>query len=323
MGRRVGFDEIVMDERCIQGLVSVPASARGCVLTIGNFDGVHLGHRLILATARALADAAGLQVVAMTFEPPPNLVLHPDDPPRRISPPRHRARLLLETGADLVVTARTDVKLLGMDPAEFIERIIVRHFAPRHIVEGRNFSFGRKRAGNVDVLRDSGGAHGFALQVVDPVTVALAEGPRVISSTLIRDLILSGRVADATRGLDREFALYGTVARGAGQGRLLEFPTVNLTGGSQVVPLDGVYAGLAEIAGGRYPAAISVGTKPTLGPGPLACEAHLIGAEGDFYDQALELRFVKRLRGQEKFDRIDALRSQIAKDVADVREICG
>ena len=312
-----------MEERRIEGLASVPASARGCVLTIGNFDGVHLGHRLILGTARTLADAAGLQVVAMTFEPPPNLVLRPDDPPRRISPPRHRAGLLLEAGADLVVTARTDAKLLGMAPAEFIERIIVGHFAPRHIVEGRNFSFGRKRAGNVGVLRDAGAAHGFALHVADAVTIALAGDSQVVSSTLIRDLILSGRVADAARGLGREFAMYGTVARGAGHGRLLEFPTVNLATGEQVVPLDGVYAGLAEIAGGRYPAAISVGTKPTLGPGPLVCEAHLIGAKGDFYDQALELRFVKRLRGQEKFDRTDALRSQIAKDVADVREICG
>ena len=318
----MGPGESVMDKRCIEGLASVPPAARGCVLTIGNFDGVHLGHRLILETARGLADAEDLMVVAMTFDPPPDLVLRPSDPPRRLSPHEQRTRLLLAGGADMVVTARTDTELLAMEPAEFIERIVVGHFQPRHVVEGRNFFFGRGRAGDIDVLVAAGATRGFAAHVVEPVTVELAEGPRTVSSTLIRGLVADGRVADAARALGRQFAVFGPVVRGAGHGRILDFPTVNFDPGRQVVPADGVYAGLAGIAGRRYPAAVSIGTRATLGAGPRACEAHLIGAEGDFYGERLELRFVRRLRGQEKFDGPDRLRDQIAKDVERVREIC-
>ncbi len=312
-----------MQNRLIQGLESVGRSLRGCVLTIGNFDGVHLGHRRILRTARPLADEAGLPVAALTFDPPPDLVLRPDDVPERITPHAEKCRLLLDAGADYVVTAGADKQLLSMSSAEFVERVIVGRFAPRHVVEGHNFFFGLGRSGNVETLAAAGKAAGFILHVVEPVMQDLPEGPVRVSSTLIRRLVLEGGIAHANRCLGRDFSLYGRVSAGEGRGRVLEFPTANISVTEQVCPADGVYAGLAEIAGERFAAAISIGEKSTFGPGgERAVEAFLLNAGGDYYDEYMVLSFIRRLRGQRRFDTAGQLRAQIAKDVERVREIC-
>jgi len=312
-----------MEERCLQGLDSLPQAVRGCILTVGNFDGVHRGHRRILQTARTLAGAAGLPVVALTFEPPPDLVLRPSDPPRRITPHARKLGLLLAAGADWVVTARSDQGLLDMTPDQFIEEILVRRFAPAHVVEGPDFLFGRGRAGDVKSLQAAGKEKHFRVRIVASVRAELASGVRPVSSTLIRELVMAGGVADAAEALGRDFALYGRVVRGAGQGRVLDFPTVNLPAGEQVTPADGVYAGRATVGESSFLSAISIGTKPTLGPGPRTIEANLIDAEGDFYHRLVELQFVARLREQRRFDGTETLRKQIAEDVQRVREICG
>jgi len=310
------------DGRVIHGLDCLSKSVRHCVLTIGNFDGVHLGHRRILQTVRALADAEKAPAVAMTFEPPPDLVLRPQDAPKRLTPPDVKARLLLEAGADFVVQEKTEPMLLAMAPEEFIDQIVVRRLEPRHVVEGPNFYFGLARSGNIRVLSEAGASRGFFVHVVDSALAELPEGPRRISSTLIRQLVADGRIEDANRCLGRPFAIYGRVVPGQGHGRILQFPTANIDPGEQVVPADGVYAGKAEVKGRQHPAAVSVGTKPTLGPAPRTVEAFLIDAAGDLYDQAMTLSFLQRLRGQERFGGIDSLREQIAKDVERVREIC-
>ena len=312
-----------MDTRCIRGLDNLPDAARGCVLTVGNFDGVHLGHRRILDDARRLADAEGIPAVAMTFDPPPDLVLRPDDQPRRITPAAQRADLLLAAGADYVVTARTDARLLGLSPEAFIAEIIMSRFAPLRMVEGANFFYGKRRAGNIQTLRRAGRAHNFAVHVADPVAVDLGEGPAPVSSTLIRGLLLEGRVKDAARCLGRDFALHGRVTGGQRRGRVLAYPTANIDAGGQVVPGDGIYAGRATVGGAGYPAAISVGDRPTFGAGERAVEAFLLDAEGDLYDESLALSFAERLRDQRKFADGEALRAQIARDVRRVREICG
>jgi riboflavin kinase/FMN adenylyltransferase len=312
----------VMDGRCIEGIGNVPEAIGPCVLTVGNFDGLHLGHRRIIEECRHWADVDSLPVVALTFDPPPDLVLRPDDEPQRIDPSDWRCRRLLAAGVNWVVVARTDPMLLAMAPDEFVEHVILRRLRPAHIVEGRNFYFGICRSGNISTLRDTGEEAGFVVDVVDPVTVDLPEGRTCISSTLVRGLVRQGRVAAARRCLGRDFTLYGRVVAGRGRGRLMEYPTANLQVGDQVVPGDAVYAGRAVCGDGVLPAAISIGEKPTLGPETRAIEAFLIGGRGDYYDQPVALEFVERLREQQRFEGIEQLKAQIAKDVARVREIC-
>ena len=208
-------------------------------------------------------------------------------------------------------------------PSPVVEQILVAHFAPRHLVEGHDFTFGRRAGGDVAVLRAAGEEHGFAVHVVDPVRVDLPDGVQAASSTLVRDLVSAGRVADAAIVLGGPFALFGPVVAGAGRGRILEFPTINLDVAEQVLPADGIYAGRATIGPEQFVAAISVGTKPTLGPAPRVVEAHLVDADGTFYDRSAALHFFRRLRDQRRFDGIESLKRQIAKDVERVRELCG
>ncbi|MFP4052819.1 MAG: riboflavin biosynthesis protein RibF [Phycisphaerae bacterium] len=310
-----------MDLNRIHRLEYAPPELHGCVLTIGNFDGVHLGHRRILDTCKDLAEPKGAEVVALTFDPPPDLVLRPGDDPQRIDPLEEKANWLLEAGADHVVIATTDAMLMAMAPGEFIDQIIMRYFSPRHLVEGRNFFFGLGRSGNVDLLREAGAQRGYVLRVVDPVEKEIRGKTQRVSSTLVRLLVQTGRMEEAARCLARPFALYGRVIPGAGHGRILEFPTANIDPVGQVMPLDGVYAGLAEIDGMRSAAAVSIGTKPTLGPAPRVVEAYLLDASDDFYNRRMKLSLLKRIRDQERFDNADILKDQIAKDVARVREI--
>lgn len=308
---------------CIQGLDATPAEARGCVLTIGNFDGVHVGHQRILQTARRVADQCGARVVAMTFEPSPGQLLHPDQPPGRLSTVEAKARLLRQAGADWVVLVKTDRDLLALEAEEFLQRIIMDTLAPRHVVEGQDFFFGRGRSGTIDVLRAAGGAHGFDVHVVEPMTLEFDGQRRPVSSTLTRHLLGAGRVEDANRCLGRAFALWGEVIGGEGRGRALQYPTINIDPGEQMLPADGVYAGWAELEGRKFPAAISIGDKPTFGGQQRCVEAFLLNASGDYYDEEVTLRFLHRLRGQERFADGKALQAQIQKDVQRVRELCG
>ncbi|MBL7134802.1 MAG: hypothetical protein ISS78_11935, partial [Phycisphaerae bacterium] len=206
---------------------------------------------------------------------------------------------------------------------DFIDRIIMGRFAPCCLVEGENFFFGRGRQGTIDVLRRAGSAAGFDVHVVPPFSTEIDGVDQCVSSTLIRKLVADGRIADAAHCLGRDFALFGRVGGGYGRGRLLDFPTANLDPGDQITPGDGIYAGYARLRGERFPAAISIGDNPTFGPTERTIEAFLLNAEGDFYDETMILSFVARLRDQQRFDGAEALKAQIERDVARVREICG
>lgn len=311
-----------MSDRYIQSLEAVPREARRCVLTIGNFDGVHVGHQRIVDAARSQAERRRCAVTAMTFEPPPEMVLHPSAVPMRILPPAERYRRLRQAGVDWVVALPTDRALLEMPAREFIDRIIVGTFAPCCIVEGENFFFGRGRQGTIDVLRTASTAGDFDVQAVAPLMTEIDGVRQQISSTLIRKLVSAGRVADAENCLGRPFTLYGRVMSGHGRGRMMDYPTANLDPGQQIVPADGIYAGRAEIRGASYPAAISVGSPPTFDSAPWSIEAFLLNAEGDFYDETMALSFVTRLRDQERFADVSALKARIAQDVQRVRDIC-
>ena len=311
-----------MKDRRIEGLANVPHGARGCVLTIGNFDGVHLGHQHIIASARQLADRNDLPVAALTFDPPPDLVLRPSAVPQRISPSDQKCELLTEAGADYAVTLHTDRQLLAKTADEFVDDIILAAFSPSVVLEGQNFFFGRGREGNIEALVRFGSEKGFDVVIAEPVTIELDAQHLSISSTLVRRLLAGGRVQDAARCLGRDFTLYGRVVPGLQRGRKLDYPTANVDAGDQITPGDGIYAAWATVSGAEYPAAVSIGCNPTFDAAEHAIEAFLLNAEGNLYDETMSLRFLERIRDMQRFDSPQGLKAQIARDVRRVREIC-
>lgn len=308
--------------RIYRGIASIDDHLRGAVLTVGNFDGVHLGHQRILRTAHALAKVSSASVVAMTFEPHPIAVLRPADSPRRLTPWEEKLHQLERAGADAVIRLDTDWPLLSLSAEDFVREVLVKRIHPSYIVEGPNFAFGRGRAGDSRTLEALSAKGGYQVRVVEPYRLHLSDGRQVtVSSTTVRELLTSGRVDEAAACLGRPYALVGTVIHGAGAGHTLGFPTINLDVGEQLVPAHGVYAGTAEIAGLRAPAAISIGTRPTLGGSKLAVEAFVLDESGDWYAERTRVEIVTHLRDQRKFEGPEALAAQIAEDVGRVRSI--
>jgi riboflavin kinase/FMN adenylyltransferase len=286
------------------------------VATIGNFDGVHLGHRALVDAARHAA--GGGRVVAVTFDPLPAAVLRPDAAPARLTPCEVRSALLHDAGCDEVRVIDPRGGLLAESPAEFVAAL--RAGLPFDaVVEGGDFRFGRGRVGDVGTLRGLGASAGFRVVEVEDVVAPLADGTVVATrSSAIRWMLAMGRVADAARLLGRAHAVRGTVAPGDRRGRLLGFPTANVSGPDAVLPADGVYGGRALADGREWPAAISVGVKPTFGGAARTCEVHVVGAQLplDRYGWEIEVRFDRWIRGQWRFPGPDALVARLRADVA-------
>jgi riboflavin kinase/FMN adenylyltransferase len=310
-----------MESRCYHGLSSLPDEMRRCAATIGNFDGVHLGHRRIVQRCREVIGSDG-PVLAITFDPSPEQVLRGDGCPPRIDPVEVRCRLLLEAGADAVVLVAAGDTLLGMTPDEFVQKLLMRKVNPAWVVEGANFQYGVGRSGNTATLQAAGRTYGFGVEIVPPVRTEIQGRARRVSSTLVRGLIQQGQVDTAAELLVRPFALYGRVIHGAGQGRSLGWPTANIDPTDQILPGQGVYAGWGWLSDRRLAAAISIGTRPSMDGQGTTVEAHLLDIDEDLYDQPLSLQFVRRLRDQETYDQLDDLKHQIARDIERVRRIC-
>ena len=294
-------------------------------VTIGAFDGVHLGHAALVRAARDIVGDRG-RVIALCFDPHPLSVLRPEAAPARLSTFRQRSHWLRESGADAVMPLEPTDELLGQTPREFLGWVATEH-APTVIVEGRDFRFGRGRAGSIETLEDLAPTLGYRTIVVDDVEGTLPNGSVVrITSSLVRWLVGAGRVRDAARLLGHPYVVCGPVVQGDGRGGAdLGMPTANVDP-CQILPGDGIYTGLAMGPDGRrYPAAISVGTKPTFGENPRVCEAHLIGLgpQADEYGWTMRLEFHDWLRDQIAFDGIDRLVEQMRRDVARVREAMG
>lgn len=334
----------------------LPGPLRGGVLTIGNFDGVHLAHQRLLQECQRWAASAPGPVIAMTFEPHPVQILRPDLAPRRLTTVEEKIRLLKEHGAAHVLVAPTDAGLLDLDAEEFIRSVIVAKLAPSHIVEGDNFRFGKGRGGGTATLAAAASRYGFHVHIVDPVTILVppeenadevkgaGEGstpsgsltcvlehgspvasgkpgrPREakVSSSLIRDCLNAGRVEMAALALGRFYSFRGEVVLGRRRGRRLGFPTANLRPEEVLIPAPAVYSGVAMVADSRFPAAISIGDNPTFGGEELQIEAHLIGFHGDLYGARIRLEFQRRLRSQRRFASAEALVEQLKQDVARV-----
>ncbi|MEX0885793.1 MAG: riboflavin biosynthesis protein RibF [Phycisphaeraceae bacterium] len=293
------------------------------VLTIGNFDGVHLGHQAILARARAIAGPAHARVIALTFDPHPAAVLRPGSEPARLSTREHKAERLRATGADDVVILEPTPELLGQTAEQFVANLVAT-YRPVAFVEGADFRFGKGRAGNVERLAAMGGEHGFEVQVVDRVDVALADRQLApVSSSLVRWLVEHGRVMDAALALNAGFELRGRVAAGEQRGRTLGVPTANLDPADyagHVLPADGVYAGAVVLPDAAVrPAALSVGVKPTFGEHRLTIEAHLLDFAGDLYGQSIAIRFARWIRDQHAFPDLASLKRQLDQDIAQTR----
>ena len=297
----------------------------GAVLTIGNFDGVHVGHQRILACLVAAARRENSPPVVFTFDVHPDAVLHPDRAPDRILTFDRKLELLEAAGVHAVICPDGPLAVLAMDPEDFVRRVIVEGIGAALVVEGPHFVFGRDQRGNDELLKRMGPELGFRLEVVDVVIVDDAE----VSSTRIRHLVRAGRVAEAHRLLGRPFEFVGRVVHGGHRGHGLGFPTANLAGGDFLVPGDGVYAGWARLADhsgapdpGAVAAAISVGREPTFGELPLpVVEANLLDFDEDLYGRGLRLEFLERLRGQETFADEAALAEQVRRDREVVRAL--
>ena len=292
------------------------------VAAIGSFDGVHRGHRALLDVVMRRAAARGVQSAVITFDPHPRRVLRPDAPLKLISPLEERLALFAELGLQRVLVWRFDAALRALGPEAFLEAL-GRYVVLRHLVHGPGFALGKARAGTPEVLASLGRERGFS---IEEVALEQIDGAVPVTSTSVRESIEAGQVRQAARALGRLPTLTGTVVEGEKVGRTLGFPTANLALDPQLVtPIDGVYAAWAELQpftprAQKHPAAVSIGERPTFAGRRRVVEAFLLDFDGDLYGQQIRLHFVSRLRGQERFDSVQALIDQMGRDVAQARE---
>ena len=306
-----------------RSLDDVPADLGRTAVVIGNFDGVHLGHQHVVREARSAADTEGLRVVAVTFDPHPMAVLRPEHAPTSITDIETRAELLRDAGVDDVLALPFDRDVASWSPQEFARRVLADVLHAAVVVVGANFRYGSRASGDVATLTLSGEELGFRA-----IGVPLDGGPQVWSSTYVRTCLATGDVAGAAEALGRPFVVRGVVVRGDRRGRELGFPTANVpTRVLTAAPADGVYAGwLRRLdTGERFPAAISVGTNPTFdGERERRVESYVLDRDDlELYDVEVEVSFVDRIRGMERFDGVDALIETMHKDVRRAHDILG
>ncbi len=288
-------------------------------ITIGNFDGVHLGHRELLRRARLAADGLGGDAVAMTFEPHPATFLAPEKARPRLSSRARKQELFAEAGIDAAIVETFDAEFAKLTATEFEERVLHKTLSASHVVVGYDFGYGIGRSGNVDTLRAAGERLGFTVDVVEPV---LIEGVRA-SSSEIRRALIEGELDLAHQLLGRRYDVDGPVVRGAGRGRELGIPTANVNPQGVLLPRPGIYATWVQVLGEstKYMAATSLGTNPTfVDGGALTLEPHLLDFDSDLYDQQVRVSFVEWLRPEERYDDVGALLAQIKTDIQRTRE---
>lgn len=299
----------------------IAAAARGAVVTIGNFDGLHLGHAAVIAEAGRLARETGAPWAALTFEPHPRRFFQPSRAPFRLTPFRTKARRLAELGVDVLFNLRFDARLAGMEAEDFVREVLVGGLGARHVVVGHDFVFGKDRQGDARLLERMAAEAGFGFTEVAPV----GHGGRPCSSSAIRALIRRGQVDEAATALGRAWEMEGRVRPGDRRGQALSMPTANLALEGVLHPGDGVYAVRAGVADRNRvtwrDGAAYVGTRPTFAGDSLLLEVHLFDFDGDLYGRRLRVAFVKRVRKDMTFDGAEPLAAQMVADCRSARRI--
>jgi riboflavin kinase / FMN adenylyltransferase len=303
----------------VRGLQALPLPDEPSVVTVGFFDGVHLGHQAVLATTVERARTGGLRSVAVTFDRHPREVLTPGREPRLLTTVERKAGLIEAAGIDVLVVLTFDEAFSRIPAEAFVRDVLVGGLHARHAAMGANFTFGHKAAGTIETLPGLGAPYGMTAEGVELVDVDATR----VSSTSVREALAAGDLVWPTVALGRRFVLDGEVISGHGRGRGLGYPTANLrTWPRLLLPGQGIYAGVAELRGRRYRAAIDAGTNPTFGVEPLHVEAFLLDFEGDeFSGEPLAVEFWARLRDEIRYDTVEELVQAIAVDVADTRAL--
>jgi len=296
-----------------------PPDAAGAVLALGNFDGVHRGHRAVIERAAGIARGLNAPLGVLTFEPHPRSLFQPDAPPFRLTPFRSKARLLSGLGLDLLVVTRFDKAMAAKLAQDFVIDVLVEGLKVRHLVVGYDFVFGHKRSGNPAMLDQMSDFEGYGLTVVEPV----AQGNDIFSSTLIRQNLAEGRPRAAAELLGHWWEIEGRVLTGFKRGRTIGFPTANLALDDYQRPALGVYAVRAQAAGdGRWlDGAANLGRRPTVGGQTENLEVHLFDFDGDIYGKWLRVQLVDYIRPERKFAGLDELKAQIARDSDTARQL--
>ena len=308
-----------------RGTDACPRPPEGTALTIGFFDGVHLGHQLVIGEVRRLAAELGARSAVVTFDPHPATVVRPESAPLLLTDVDQRLELLAQTGVDYTVVVPFDEARSQESAEDFVGEALVRCLRAKAVVVGADFHFGHGRSGNVELLQRMGAEHGFEVDGIE--LAASASKVRPVSSTAIRDALRAGDLDAANRMLGRPHEVRGTIQQGDRRGRELGFPTANVAvPEGMCLPADGIYAGWHRRPdGSRHPAAISLGRRPTFyDDQPFSLlESYLLDFDGDLYGEQARVQFVARLRGEERFDSVDDLVRQIGDDVARAREVLG
>jgi riboflavin kinase/FMN adenylyltransferase len=309
----MGAMNIFSDYSEIAALPSKP-----CVVSIGNFDGVHLGHRSVLEAARKDADQLGLELAVLTFDPHPAELLNPSIRKFRLVEPERKAELLASCGVDIILTQRFDDTFASLSAEQFAHRVLKEALFAKLVFVGENFRFGCGREADVETLHKLGHSLGFEVRGER----LIRDGIEKVSSSRIRRALLDGDVSGASRMLGRPHEIAGIVVHDKGEGRGIGFPTINLSDIHVLVPQLGIYAARCNIGDRVLDAAVNIGTRPTLDHG-YAVEAHLLDFKGDLYNKRVVLSFVSKVRDECKFASVDALVKQIADDVSEIRSILG
>jgi len=307
----------------LHGLEGLLQSPRQSVMSIGNFDGVHLGHQRIFKIARKIAAQRDAQLVFVTFEPHPLTVLRPESVPPRLTTPEKKRELLEAEGANYLVILPPEKQVLGLTAEDFWT-ILHERVAVSDLVEGASFRFGKGARGSVEMLAKWSAQTNVKLHVVESVETPLLDLQITpISSSVIRFLLSYGRMREAAICLGRSYVLSGSVQKGFSRGKSLGIPTANLLCDGQLVPADGVYSGRCKLQDKEYPAAVSIGTMPTFGENARQIEAHLIGFDGDLYGKTIAIELLDWIREQRVYSGIEPLTVQINKDIIETLAAAG
>lgn len=302
--------------RVFESYRDIPSECLGAVVAMGNFDGVHKGHQALLHAAKDIAHKQGRPLAVLTFEPHPRALLRPDDPPARITPLDLKRYRLARQGVDITYSLPFDWALASMPAPLFLRDVLTVGIKAAHIVVGRGFRFGQLRGGGTDDMR----AAGIPVLEVDMVT---CEGGEALSASRIRALLRHGRLLEAKEALGWAWEIWGIVCHGDKRGRTLGYPTANVNLGGAVHPSYGVYAGQVRLEGEQIwrTAALNIGIRPMFAAQAAQAEAHILDFAGDLYGQTIRIKPIERLRGEAKFESIEALIAQMAQDCAATRKI--